>query len=122
MFTRRSLLGGNASGNSQLMWELVGKRLQLLREIAPKSRLTLVVQSPDHPGEREERSRSQQVGATLGLEMMIRPVRARIMILTAEREQLIAPVTFTANVFWMSSSETRRSRLSRAMPALPGAQ
>jgi putative ABC transport system substrate-binding protein len=69
--------GGNATGNSQLMWELVGKRVQLLREIAPDARRTLVVQSPDHPREQEERSRSQKFGAPLGLEMIVRPVRNR---------------------------------------------
>lgn len=69
--------GGKATGNSQLMWELVGKRLQLLRDIAPNARRTLVVQSPDHPGEQEERSRTQSAGVQLGLEMLIRPVRDR---------------------------------------------
>lgn len=78
--------GGNATGNSQLMWELVGKRLELLREIAPSARRTLVVQSPDHPGEAEERSRSQSAGASLGLEMMIRPVRDRAALEAALAE------------------------------------
>ena len=69
--------GGNATGNCQLMWELVGKRLELLRELAPAARRTLVVQSPDHPGEEEERRRSTLEGARLGLETVIRPVRDR---------------------------------------------
>ncbi len=69
--------GGNATGNSQLMWELVGKRIQLLREIAPAARRTLVVQSPDHPGETEERQRTQSAAADLGLELVIRPVKDR---------------------------------------------
>jgi putative ABC transport system substrate-binding protein len=70
--------GGNATGNSQLMWDLVGKRLQLLRDVAPNARRTLVVQSPDHPGEQEERSRTQGIGLQLGFETMIRPVRDRV--------------------------------------------
>ena len=82
--------GGNATGNSQLMWELVGKRLQLLRDIAPNARRTLVVQSPDHPGEQEERSRTQSVGAQLGLEMMIRPVRDRAALEIALAEGVAA--------------------------------
>jgi putative ABC transport system substrate-binding protein len=67
--------GMNATGNSQLMWELVGKRIQLLREIAPSSKRTLVVQSPDHPGETEERTRTQSAAGQLGLELLVRPVR-----------------------------------------------
>jgi len=69
--------GINATGNSQLMWELVGKRIQLLREIAPRARRTLVVQSPDHPGETEERTRTQGAALQLGLELIVRPVRDR---------------------------------------------
>lgn len=69
--------GGNATGNSQMMWELVGKRLEILREIAPEARRTLVVQSPDHPGEREERSLTLKAGMQLGLEMVVRPVHDR---------------------------------------------
>lgn len=69
--------GGNATGNSQMMWVLVGKRLEILREIAPDARHTLVVQSPDHPGEREERSLTLKAGMQLGLEMVVRPVHDR---------------------------------------------
>jgi putative ABC transport system substrate-binding protein len=69
--------GGNATGNSQLMWELAGKRLQLLRELAPDARLTLVVQSPDHAGEAEERRLSRAAGERLGLELRVEPVRDR---------------------------------------------
>jgi putative ABC transport system substrate-binding protein len=78
--------GGNATGNSQLMWELVGKRLELLREIAPSARRLLVVQSPDHPGETEERTRSLNIGTRLGFEMQIRPVRDRDMLRAALAE------------------------------------
>lgn len=69
--------GGNATGNSQMMWQLVGKRLEILREIAPEARRTLVVQSPDHPGEGEERSLTLKAGIQLGLEMLVRPVHDR---------------------------------------------
>lgn len=81
---------GNATGNSQLMWELVGKRLQLLRDIAPDARRTLVIQSPDHPGEQEERSRTLGEGGQLGLEMMIRPVRDRAALEVALAEGVAA--------------------------------
>lgn len=69
--------GGNATGNSQMMWQLVGKRLEILREIAPQARRTLVVQSPDHPGETEERALTLKAGTQLGLEMLVRPVHDR---------------------------------------------
>jgi putative tryptophan/tyrosine transport system substrate-binding protein len=75
--------GGNATGNSQMMWELTGKRLELLREIAPEARRTLVVQSPDHPGETEERSLTLKAGQRLGFEIVMRPVVDRASLQAA---------------------------------------
>jgi putative ABC transport system substrate-binding protein len=68
---------GNATGNSQMMWELVGKRIELLREIAPAAKRALVVQSPDHPGEIEERRLTMRAGEQVGLEVVVRSVHDR---------------------------------------------
>src|SRR6185295_5829700 len=46
--------GGNATGITQLSFELAGKRFQILREAAPAARRTAVLWSPLHAGEREE--------------------------------------------------------------------
>jgi putative ABC transport system substrate-binding protein len=69
--------GGNATGNTQMMFELAGKRLELLREISPQARRAAVVQSPDHPGEEEERRQTLLWGERLGFEMFVRQVRNR---------------------------------------------
>ncbi|MBM3524325.1 MAG: hypothetical protein FJX57_15330 [Alphaproteobacteria bacterium] len=116
--------GGNATGNTQLMWELVGKRLELLREIAPQARRTLVVQSPDHPGEEEERSRTLGAGARLGLEMMIRPVRDRAALEAAlaegERAGCDSMLCFTDSVTvpnrHLIADHARRLRIPSVFP------
>ena len=69
--------GGNATGNTQLMWELAGKRLELLREFAPAARRVAVLQSPDHPGEEEERRQTLLWGNRIGFDVRVRQVRDR---------------------------------------------
>jgi ABC-type uncharacterized transport system substrate-binding protein len=44
--------GGNITGMSWMSSELAGKRLELLREIAPHVKRVAVLSNPDHPGER----------------------------------------------------------------------
>jgi putative ABC transport system substrate-binding protein len=78
--------GGNATGVSQLSLELAGKRLEVLREAAPSSRRTFTLQSPFHPGEREERRVTQVSADRLGLEIVVREVRDRAEVMAALAE------------------------------------
>src|SRR5688500_4007408 len=59
--------GGNITGMSDLQPELAGKRLQLLREIAPKvSRVAMLV-NPNHAGENQEWREMDGAAKTLGM-------------------------------------------------------
>jgi len=78
--------GGNATGISMLHFELVGKRLELLREAAPAARRTLVLQSPTHPGEQQERHLTAVAADRLGIALMLRPVSDRAQVLAALAE------------------------------------
>lgn len=75
--------GGNATGISQLSYELAGKRLQLLREAMPSANRTAVLWSPMHYGEAEERRVTQVAADNLGLELIVRPVLTRAEVLDA---------------------------------------
>lgn len=75
--------GGNATGISQLSFELVGKRLEFLRVVAPAARRTAVLLSPLHPGERDERRITQASARQLGLELVVHTVRNRAEVLAA---------------------------------------
>lgn len=116
--------GGNATGNSQMMWELVGKRMEILREIAPEARRTLVIQSPDHPGETEERSLTLKAGARLGFEMLVRPVHGRVGLEAALGDPEVATcdslICFTDAVTianrTMIAEHARRARLPSVFP------
>lgn len=59
--------GGNLTGIAFLTLELVGKRVQLLKEILPKAKRLAVVANPQHPGDAAERRISERAAADLGL-------------------------------------------------------
>ncbi len=59
--------GRNMTGMSYLTLELVGKRMELLKELLPRARRIAVVATPDHPGDSSERRASQAAAARLGI-------------------------------------------------------
>jgi putative ABC transport system substrate-binding protein len=59
--------GRNLTGISYLTLELVGKRMELLKELLPKAKRIAVVATPDHPGDSAERRTSQAAAAKLGI-------------------------------------------------------
>ena len=53
--------GGNLTGMSYLALELVGKRIEVLKEWVPQVRHVAVLARPQHPGEHRERQATQEV-------------------------------------------------------------
>lgn len=51
--------GGNLTGMSFLAFDLVGKRLELLKEAAPKVSRIAVLSNPEHPGDQREFQETQ---------------------------------------------------------------
>ena len=58
---------GNMTGVTLMAMELSGKRLDLLRDIAPAVRRVAVVGNPEHPGAHLERAYSEERGRQLDL-------------------------------------------------------
>src|SRR5437870_2097228 len=69
--------GGNFTGMSYLAIELVGKRIELLKEWLPQTRRIAVLARPQHPGEPLERKASEEAAAKLGLELSYFPYSSR---------------------------------------------
>ena len=68
--------GGNLTGVALLAVQLAGKRVELLKEAAPRvSRLAVVV-NPLHPGEDEEFRETEIAARRLGLALQRYPVRS----------------------------------------------
>lgn len=59
--------GGNLTGISYMALELVGKRLELLKEVLPNARRIGVVANPLHAGDRAERRVTLAAASALGL-------------------------------------------------------
>ena len=61
--------GGNLTGISLFTLALVGKRMELMKEILPGLKRIAVVGNSQHPGETKERDAAQAAASALGLSM-----------------------------------------------------
>jgi len=60
--------GGNTTGVSFLSLELVGKRLEVMREISPSVRRVAIVANPQHAGEKAELRASLDAAEHMGIQ------------------------------------------------------
>lgn len=67
--------GRNLTGVTFLSLELVGKRVELLKDVMPKLSRVSILASPEHPGEQAELRASQAAAKALGLTLEYFPVR-----------------------------------------------
>jgi putative ABC transport system substrate-binding protein len=58
--------GGNMTGITWLAFQLVGKRLEFLKEAAPQVSRVAVLANPAHPGERRELGETEQTARAVG--------------------------------------------------------
>jgi ABC-type uncharacterized transport system substrate-binding protein len=68
--------GGNMTGITWLAFELVGKRLELLKEAVPAVSRVAILANPAHPGEQRELAETQTTARTLGTTLQYHQVRA----------------------------------------------
>ena len=59
--------GRNMTGISYLVLELVGKRMELLKEALPSVKRLAVIANPQHPGDKAERRISERSAAAFGM-------------------------------------------------------
>jgi len=59
--------GGNMTGMSWLSFELVGKRLELLKEAVPRVSRVAILSNPQHPGEQRELRETQSTARAMGI-------------------------------------------------------
>jgi putative ABC transport system substrate-binding protein len=67
--------GGNMTGLTFLAFELVGKRLELLKEILPHLSRVGVLANPTHPGEKRELAETQNTAQSLGANLQYLQVK-----------------------------------------------
>jgi putative ABC transport system substrate-binding protein len=66
--------GGNLTGVTFLSYALVGKRVELLHEVAPKARRLAVISNPEHGGDAKELAATREAAVALGLQVSHYPV------------------------------------------------
>jgi putative ABC transport system substrate-binding protein len=66
--------GRNFTGVSMLSLELVGKRMQLLKELLPRLKRVAVIANPGHPGQEAELQTSRTAARVLGLSIDYFPI------------------------------------------------
>lgn len=69
--------GGNMTGMSWLSFELVGKRLELLKEAVPRVSRVAILSNPQHPGEQRELRETQSSARAMGMTLEYYQTRTR---------------------------------------------
>ena len=67
--------GGNLTGISYLALDLVGKRIEIIKEMVPHTRRIALLARPQHPGEHRERKASEEAARRLGITLSYFPIR-----------------------------------------------
>ena len=75
--------GGNATGMSFFALDLVGKRMQIMKEALPAMKRVALLADPQHPGQHKEFAAAQAAAANLGLQVHYFPVHSEPELETA---------------------------------------
>jgi putative ABC transport system substrate-binding protein len=123
--------GGNFTGMSYLAIELVGKRIELIKEWLPQTRRIAVLARPQHPGEPLERKASEEAAAKLGLELSYFPYTSSVLptrdlgdLETAFRaivaDRCDALVVFPDSAMYEIGEHVARFALEAKLPSVSG--
>src|SRR6266436_6522737 len=124
--------GGNFTGMSYLAIELVGKRIELLKEWLPRTRRIAVLARPQHPGEHLERKASEEAAGKLGLEISYFPYTSRSFLPARDLSELEAAfraivqdrcdalVVFPDSAMYEISDHIARFALEAKLPSVSG--
>lgn len=116
--------GGNLTGVTFLALELVGKRLELLKEALPGLTRVAILANPQHQGEQAELKASQAAASRLGLTVQYLPVRtasdfdAAFDAMTRERAEAI--IAFPDASVMRQAKAIAAFAAKRRIPAVSG--
>lgn len=116
--------GGNFTGISFLSLDLVGKRIELLREIVPQMKRLAVLARPEHAGEHRERAASEDIARKLGLEVAYVPIQAASgldgALQAVARHDVDSLVMFPDAVMLANSGRVASFALQAKIPTVSG--
>ena len=116
--------GRNMTGISFLALDLVGKRIELVKEVLPGAKRIAIVAQPQHPGDQGERRASQAAAAALGLSLEYFESRSSAQLADAlaaiERSGSDAVVMFPVQNIILNRERIAAWSARTRMPAVSG--
>jgi putative ABC transport system substrate-binding protein len=116
--------GGNLTGISFLALDLVGKRVELVKEVMPGARRLAIVAQPQHPGDQGERRASQEAASALGLAIEYFESRNSAQLMEAlgaiEKTRSDAVVLFPVQNIIVNRERIAAWALKNRIPAVSG--
>ena len=116
--------GGNLTGISLFTLAIVGKRLELLKEVIPGAKRIALIANPQHPGERKEFAAAQEAALRLGLTTRYFPVSSEAELEAAladiARERLDAVLAFADGFTLGFAGRIAASSTRERIPAVDG--
>ncbi len=116
--------GGNLTGVYFLTLDLVGKRIELLKEILPQAKRVAVLANPQHPGDKAERRAAQVAASALGLELEYFEARTAAEILAAlgamQRTRADAALIFPFATMMAQRERIAKWSLEQRIPTISG--
>lgn len=116
--------GTNYTGMSYLASELVGKRIEFLKDALPHIRRIAILARPQHPGEHRERAASEEAAQKLGIAVAYFPIREVAEIDKAfpamRQDRCDAVVVFPDYFMFVSRERISRLALDARLPAISG--
>ncbi len=116
--------GGNFTGISYLALDLVGKRIEMLKEVVPHIRRIAILARPQHPGEHRERAASEEVVRKLGIAQAYFPIGDVSELDKAFRDIMQthcdALIVFPDAIMFANSDRIARFAIEAKLPAVSG--
>jgi putative ABC transport system substrate-binding protein len=116
--------GTNYTGMSYLASELVGKRIEFLKDALPHVRRIAILARPQHPGEHRERAASEEAAKKLGITVAYFPIREMSEIDKAfpamRQDRCDAVVVFPDYLMFVNRDRISRLALEAKLPAISG--
>jgi len=116
--------GGNMTGISLFTLDLVGKRLELLKQAVPNAKRIALVVNPQHPGERLELAAAKDAAQRLGLTVSYFPVASETELDAAlaniERERDDAILAFADGFTLQFAGRLAQFSQKTRIPAVDG--
>jgi putative ABC transport system substrate-binding protein len=114
--------GGNVTGISLMAPDLVGKQLELLREVVPKVSRVAILWNPDNPGSAPQLRQAEAAARALGVRLQLLEARNPREIDTAfvamTRERAGALLIFADAVFTNQVRQMAELAAKRRLPSL----